>query len=234
MSVLHDVRYAARTLRRMPGFTVAALFSLTLGIAGSAAVFSLVDAAIIRQPPFAEADRLAVLNITQRSPREGELRHRWSWARFQLLQRNVRSFEAVATSSNNVVTVTGSTSPEPVAIEIVSADYLTVMRAPMVSGRPFVEGDSTGHRSDEVVIGHDVWQRRFGGKEGAVGSTLELNGVAFTVVGVAARGFNGVSGLAQAWIPATAAPRLTYPEYLTTSALDPVCWREPSASCWER
>jgi putative ABC transport system permease protein len=216
--MLHDLRYAVRTLRRMPVFTAAALLSLTLGIGSSAAIFSLVDAAMLRRPPFADADRLAVLNITQRTPREGELRHRWSWPRFQLLKRYARSFESVATSSNNVVTVTGSTRPEPLAVEIVSTDYLGVMRAPLVSGRGFVEGDGiVGAPSSSVVIGYDVWQRRFGGIEDVVGSPLELNGIALTVVGVAARGFNGVSGLAQAWIPATVAPLVTYRDYLTTN-----------------
>jgi predicted permease len=199
-------------------FTAVALLSLTLGIGSSAAIFSLVDAAMLRRPPFADADRLAVLNITQRTPRDGELRHRWSWARFQLLKRQNKSFEAVATSSNNVVTVTGSSHPEPLAVEIVSTDYLNVMRAPLVSGRGFVEGDGiAGATSHAIVIGHDVWQQRFGGLEPVIGSPVELNGVRFTVVGVAARGFNGVSGLAQAWIPATAAPLVTYREYLTTN-----------------
>jgi putative ABC transport system permease protein len=218
MSILQDLQYAVRTLRRTPVFTTAALFSLTLGIGSSAAIFSLVDAAMLRRPPFADADRLAVLNITQRTPREGELRRRWSWPRFQLLKRDVRSFEGIATSSNNVVTVTGSSDPQPLAVEIVSTDYLNVMLAPLVSGRGFVEADGmAGATSHAMVIGHDVWQRRFGGIEHVVGSTLELNGVAFTVVGVAARGFNGVSGLAQAWIPATVAPLVTYRDYLTTN-----------------
>jgi putative ABC transport system permease protein len=218
MPILHDLRYAVRALRRTPVFTAAALLSLTLGIGSSAAVFGLVDAAMLRRPPFPDADRLAVLNITQRTPREGELRHRWSWQRFQLLQRYVRSFEGVATSSNNVVTVTGSGHPEPLAVEIVSPGYLNVMRAPLVSGRGFVEDEGiVGAASHSVVIGHDVWQHRFGGTEHVVGSALELNGIAFTVIGVAARGFNGVSGLAQAWIPATTAPLVTYRDYLTTN-----------------
>jgi putative ABC transport system permease protein len=214
----YDLRYAVRALRRTPVFTAAALLSLTLGIASSTAVFSLVDAAVLRRPPFAGADRLAVLNITQRTPREGELRHRWSWPRFQLLRQNLRTFDGVATSSNNVVTVTGSSYPEPLPIEVVSTAYLDVMGAPIVSGRGFVEADGIGGAtSHAVVIGHDVWRRRFGGVEHVLGSTLALNGISFTVVGVAAPGFNGVSGLAQAWIPATVAPLVTYRDYLTTN-----------------
>ena len=218
MTIPYDLQYAVRALRRTPVFTAAALLSLTLGIASSTAVFSLVDAAVLRRPPFAGADRLAVLNITQRTPREGELRHRWSWPRFQLLQQNLRTFDGVATSSNNVVTVTGSSYPEPLPIEVVSTAYLDVMGAPLVSGRGFVEADGIGGgTSHAVVIGADVWRRRFGGVEHVLGSTLALNGISFTVVGVAAPGFNGVSGLAQAWIPATVAPLVTYRDYLTTN-----------------
>lgn len=181
-------------------------------------MFSLVDAAMLRKPPFAEADRLVVLNITQRIPIEGESRQRWSWPRFQLLKRYVQSFEGIATSSNNVVTVTGSSHPEPIAIEVVSPRYLSaVMRAPLLSGTDFAESESVEEASHAVVIGHDLWQRRFAGADRVVGSTLQLNGVNVTVIGVAARDFRGVSGLAQAWIPATLAPLVTYREYLTTN-----------------
>jgi putative ABC transport system permease protein len=218
MPLLFDLRYALRTLRRTPVFTAAALVSLTLGIGSSVAVFSLVDAALFRTPPFAAADRLVIVNITQRTPLEGELRHRWSWRRFELLKRYAQSFAGVATSSNNVVTITGSTYAEPLAIEIVSSEYLKVMSAPLVSGRGFVEEDGiSAATSQSIVIGHEVWQRRFGGVHDVAGRTLQLNGVTFTVIGVAARGFNGVSGLAQAWIPAAAAPLVTYREYLTTN-----------------
>ena len=217
MPILHDLRYAVRTLRRTPVFAVAAILSLTLGIATSSTVFSLVDAAIFRLPAFEEADRLVILNITQRTPLEGELRRRWSWTRFQLLQRDARSFDGMASSSNNVVTVTAPDYPEPLPVEMVSSAYLTVMRAPLVEGRGFGPQDATGTSSPPLVIGYDFWQRRFGGAPDVLGRTLELNGVAFTVIGVATRGFNGVSGLAEAWLPATIAPLVTYRDYLTTN-----------------
>jgi putative ABC transport system permease protein len=218
MSLLQDLRYAIRTLRRMPMFTSAALLSLTLGIAGSATVFSLVDAAMLRTPPFVDGDRLAVLNITQRTPQEGELRHRWSWERFQALKRSVRSFEEVASTSNNVVALTSADSPpEPVAVEIVSPGYLTVMGAALASGRGFLEG--TGDRPDarSIVIGYDLWRRKFGSNERLIGTGVKVNGVALTIVGIAAAGFSGISGLAQAWIPADVAPLITYRDYLTTN-----------------
>ena len=213
-----DFRYAVRSLRRTPTFTVAAVVSLALGIATTTTVFSLVDAAIFRPPPFAGADRLTVLNITQQSPSEGELRLRWSWPRFQLLERSVHSFDGLASSSNVVVTMTGAGEPQPLPVEIVSWRYLNLMQAPLVLGAGFTEQDDVpGASSPLVVLSHELWERRFGGAPEAVGRIVELNGVPLTIAGVAARGFNGVSGLAQAWIPVTAAPRVTYADYLSTN-----------------
>ena len=201
----------------MPAFTAAAVISLSLGIATSTTVFSLIDAAILRPPPFADPHRLVILNITQRTPQEGELRQRWSWPRFQLSD-NVSSFQGVASSSNGVVTITGVNDPEPLGIEFVSSRYHEVMRAPFLAGRAFTDKeDALGSASPVVVIGHDVWQRRFGGASDVVGRVLELNGVALAIAGVTARGFGGVSGLAQAWVPATFAPQMTYRDYLTTN-----------------
>jgi putative ABC transport system permease protein len=213
-----DLRYAIRSLCRVPVFTMAAVVSLAIGIATSTTVFSLVDAAMLRPPPFADANRLTVLNITQRTPSEGELRLRWSWPRFQLLQQDLQSFEGVASSSNAVLTITGVADPEPLPVEIVSWRYLTIMRAALVLGPGFTEDeDQPGRASPMVILSHDLWERRFSGAQDVVGRTLELNSVPMTVAGVAARGFRGVSGLADAWVPATIAPRVSYRDYLTTN-----------------
>jgi putative ABC transport system permease protein len=216
MSLLPDVIWAARTLRRAPLFTVAAVASLALGIAASTTVFSLVDAAVLRQPPFRGAERLTILNMTQRTPAQGELRVRWSWPRFQLLSRTARSFEGVASSSNNVVTLTGAGDPEPIAVEVVSSRYLSVMGASLILGAAD-SSEPRGFSPGGVVLSHALWQQRFAGSQDVVGRAIELNGVPLTVTGVAEDGFAGVSGLARAWIPATMAPLMTYSEYLTTN-----------------
>jgi putative ABC transport system permease protein len=193
------------------------VISLTLGVVISTLVFSLIDAAIFRQAPFQDADRLMVLNITQRSPREGEQRLRWSWRRFELLQRSVRSFDEVASSSNNVLTITGVDDPEPLRVEIVSPYYLRLMRAPLAAGSGFSERGSTEGEQSEVVIGYELWRRRFGGANDVIGRSLTLNGVSLTIVGVVDRGFAGVSGLAEAWVPAAVAPLVSYAAYLTSN-----------------
>lgn len=206
-----DASYAVRTLRRAPGFAAAAVISLVLGIATSTTVFSLVDAALFRPLPFEAPDRLMLLNITQQTPVDGEFRHRWSWRRFQRLEHTVQSFEHVGSSSNVVVTITGAGDPQPLPIEIVSSQYLTVMRAPFAIGRGFARDEA----GPDVILGYELWQRQFGASPDVVGRAVTLNGLTLTVVGVTARGFAGVSGLAQAWAPAAMAPRVSHPEYLT-------------------
>jgi putative ABC transport system permease protein len=218
MAVVSDVRYAIRSLGRAPLFSAAAVSSLTLGIATATIVFSLVSAALLRQPPFPDARRLMLLNITQYTPAEGELRLRWSWPQFRLLQESVRSFEDIASSSNAVLTLTGVADPEPIRVELVSSQYHSVLRAPLLIGHGFThQEDEEGTASPLVILGYDVWQRRFGGARNVVGRTLSLNGVALTVAGVIGPGFTGVSGLAEVWVPATQAPRVIYRDYLTTN-----------------
>ncbi len=217
-TILCDLRYAVRSLRRVPVFAIAAVASLTLGIATATTVFGLLDAALFRPPPFDEPDRLALLNITQYTPAEGLYRVRWSWPRFRLLERSARSFEAIASSSNAVLTLTSAGDPVPVPVEIVSSRYHSVMRAPITLGRAFSTAeDESGTATPTAILSDDLWRRRFGGDEHVLGRVIEMNGLALTVVGVAGPGFHGLSGLAEAWIPATMAPLATYSDYLTTN-----------------
>lgn len=218
MTFLHDLRYAIRALARVPGFTAAAIVSLTLGIATSATVFSLVDAAILRPLPFPESGRLMLLNITQHTAAEGEFRHRWSWPRFEALARSAGSFQGLATSSNAVLTIGGGDDPEPLPVEIVSHGYLSVIGASLALGHGFGPSeDLPGAASPVVMLGYDLWRTRFNGAPDVVGRVVVVNGVGMTVAGVTGPGFAGVSGLARAWIPVGIAPRVTYPDYLTTN-----------------
>jgi putative ABC transport system permease protein len=212
-----DISYALRGFRRAPTFTVAAALSLTLGVATSAIVFSLIDAAMFRSVPFEGADRLMLLNITQRNPREGAQYLRWSWRRFELLQQSVGSFEDLASSSNAVLTITGVDDPEPLRVEIVSPRYLLLMRAPLLAGHALSDRGRTAGEASEIVLGYDLWQRRYGGASDVIGRPLALNGVLLTIVGVVGQGFAGVSGLAEAWIPAAAAPLTSNATYLTSN-----------------
>ena len=183
---MRDLRYALRGLRRAPLFTAAALLSLTLGIATATTVFSLVNAAILRQPPFQEADRVMLLNTTQLTPGEPLFRTRWSWPRFQLLQKQATSFEAIASSSNNVLTLTGQGDPEPITIELVSWRYHALLGAPIILGNGFTS-ESDQQPTPVILLGHEFWQRRFAGKpdgETAVFTTIAAIALLLAITGV--------------------------------------------------
>lgn len=214
-----DVRVAWRSLCRARVFTGAAVFSIALGIAATTSVFSVVDAALFRAPPFPDADRLAIVFITKQQPNAAVERQRWSWPRSRLLREEMTSFSDAASFSQSVLAITSAESePEPVNVELVSASYWSTLRIRPLVGRAFTPDEDVGSGAHPVVIVcHDLWERRFGRDPSLVGKTILVNGVSLTIVGIAPTGFSGLSGRAQVWIPATMAPRLSYVDYLVTN-----------------
>lgn len=215
-ALFRDLRFAVRSLRRTPFLTAAALISIALAIAAATAVFSVVDAALLRPPPFPEPSRLAMLYVTRHTPTRGETRERWSWPQIELLRQWSSSFEAIGSFTSAVLTLTDD-APEPVDAELVSSSYLEVLGVRPVAGRAFNAAAESGAGAHPVaLVSYELWQRRFGGDRSLIGRTISLNSAALTVIGILPRGFAGLSGRARLWIPATMAPRLTYDEYLTT------------------
>ena len=216
-TLLRDIRFAWRNLRRTPVLTAVAVLSIALGIAATTSVFSVVDAALFRPPPLSEPDRLAILLITRQAPGEPLVMQRWSWPRTRILRERNRSFERVASFSSSVQALTDDI-PEPVTAEFVSSDYWPLFRVQPLAGRVFAPDEDEGAGAHPVVlVGHDLWQRRFGGDPALVGRMISLNGVSLRVIGIIPQRFKGVSGTAQLWVPATMAPRLTYGDYLVTN-----------------
>jgi predicted permease len=218
MDTLHrDFRFAWRSLRRTPVVTLVAVLSIALGIAATTSVFSVVDAALFRPPPLKDADRLAILLNTEDRPGAPTNFARWSWPNSRVLRERTRTFERVASFSQSVLALTDET-PEPVTAEIVSSDYLPLLRVQPAVGRAFTSDEVEGSGDHAVaVLGHDLWQRRFGGDQSVIGRAISINGVSLRVVGVGPKDFNGLSNRAQLWIPATMAPNISYPGYITTN-----------------
>lgn len=215
-TIVCDVRFAARSLARTPILTGAALLSMSIGIAATTAVFSVVDAALFRPPPFPDANRLAIIYTTRQRGNAPAGKERWSWPRFRLLE-GARSFTGVASFTPSVLALTGDRS-EPANAEFVSSAYWRVVRVNPAIGSVFGEdADVAAGVAPVAILSDALWRRRFGGSPSIVGSTIAVNGVLLTVIGVAPAGFDGLTGRAQLWIPATMAPRLTYPDYLVTN-----------------
>ncbi len=218
-SLAQDVRGAARAVKHSPAFFGIIGGTVLAGVALLTVAFSVVDAALWREPPFDDASRIAVVYMRRTAPGAEERSERWSYARLNMLRKSAREFSLLANFSGATVGVTGGDGePESVVGEIVSPEYFPLLRVTMLRGRGFAAADDgAGGRHPVAVISFDLWQRRFAGGEDVIGKTLEVAGFPLTIIGVTPRGFRGIGDVSEIWIPTTMAPALTYSEYLTTN-----------------
>lgn len=209
-----------RSLARTPGLALAISLTLALGTGALTTTFAVVNAALWRQPPFPNADRLAMLYLQRNEQGEPPRQERWSFARYQLLARSQDVFEHVASYSPGALTVSGGGTGDAELIqgERVSASYFSLLRVNALRGRLFTdaEDEPTGP-APVIVLGHQFWIRRFAADSNIIGRDIRLNGVPLTVIGVMPAGFAGLSGRAELWVPRTLTPQLTYAEYITTN-----------------
>jgi predicted permease len=198
--LLQDVRYAARTLRKSPGFTVVAVLTLALGIGADTAIFSVVDAVMLRPLPFAEPGRLVRLwgNVRrQRVERRGA-----SYPDFLDWRAQSRSLEAMAATENTFATITTGEEPERVRGEFVSQTYLDLVGVRPVIGRGFrPEEDQVPQRNAVALIADSLWKRRFGADPAIAGRTLQLDGRDYTILGVMPAWFHGLGDHTELWMP---------------------------------
>jgi len=217
-ALIADVRLAARVFRRSRTLAVSVILTLGLAIGAGVATFAIAEAALIAPPPFPEPDRLALIYTTHTEPARGTERLRWSYPRFRLLEQALTTTTAVGSYGLASSNLAGSTDAEPVSAEVVGGAYFATLGVQPARGRPFSpDEDRTTAASPVAIIGHDLWLRRFGGTDVALGQIVRVNGTDLTVIGVMPPGFSGLTGRAELWFPAVQAPRLTYPEYLTTN-----------------
>ncbi|HEX4962626.1 MAG TPA: ABC transporter permease [Thermoanaerobaculia bacterium] len=187
-----DLRHAARGLRRSPGFTLAALLTLSLGIGANTAIFSVVNAVLLRPLPFSDPGRLMrVFGTTPQNP------HAWtSPLNFTDLAAQQRSFAGIAALSEARATLAGVDEAEQVEGWSVSANFFTLLGIRPALGRSFTSGEDRPGGECVLVLSHALWQRRFGGQAGAIGRTVALNDARCTVVGVAPAAFDFPIGTA--------------------------------------
>jgi putative ABC transport system permease protein len=225
---------ALRGVLRERGSAISIVLTIAVGVAALTLAFGLADAALWRQPPFADASRLVFVNSTHVTPGSPVQRLRWSYPRIQLMRREARSFASLANYTPTTVTVSGEgAATESVRGEFVSAEYFPTLSVGAERGRLFLPSEVvTASTHPVVLIGHDMWLQRFAGDPAIVGKTLRVNRVYLTIVGVMPAGFRGLSDNAGLWLPSTMAPTLTYPEYLTTDQhfINVVARLEPTVS----
>ena len=195
-----DLRMALRGLRRAPAFSTIVVLTLSLGVGTSTAVFTVVDAAMLRALPFRDAERMVVLQGVagpERSVRAASYLETRDWA------ARSRATTHLATYDVQEIATSWEGGADRVRVETVAASYFPLLGARPALGRVFgAAEDSVPDRDAVAVISHDLWQRRYAADPGVLGGTLRLNRRPFTIVGVMPPGFRGIDFEAEAWIPA--------------------------------
>jgi putative ABC transport system permease protein len=196
-SLIKDIRFGIRSLLKRPGFTAIALVALALGIGANTAIFSLVNAVVLRPLPFPDPDRLVWVwgNI-----RSGGNRASVSPLDFLDYREQNKTLENLAATVPLPVNITGNGDPERLNSSAVTGNYFQTFGVTPVLGRGFtLENEKTGQ--DQVtVLSHDFWQRRFGGDPGIINRTIVLNGKATQVIGVMGRDVS-LPQAAELWVP---------------------------------
>ncbi len=198
-SLLQDLRYAARMLSKSPAFTAVAVIALALGIGANTAIFSVVNAVLLRPLPLAEPDRLVKINSF--NPKGGKIEFGGvSPADFLDYRAEGQSFEYMATYTGGGVTMTGGQHPEGLPGARVSTDYFQMLGVNPMLGRAFSPDEFKSGSAPVIILSHRTWQNRFGGDEELVGKALTLDGESVTVVGVMPPDFN-LPKYADVWTP---------------------------------
>jgi putative ABC transport system permease protein len=188
MTLLKDLRYALRTLRNMPGFTIVALLVLALGIGANTAIFSVVNSVVLRPLSYPSADRLAL--IWETDLKDGIRREGPSAPNFLDWKEQSRSFDDMALLEVGTGTVTGQGEPEQITGLRVTTNFLGMLGARTVLGRGFTTAEGEGKaRYPVAVLTNGYWKRRFASDPQAIGRTFILNSEPYTVIGVLAPDF---------------------------------------------
>jgi predicted permease len=197
-----DLRFAARTLRKNPGFATVAVLTLALGISANATIFSFVNAVVYKRPPIYDSNRAVIIYGTSPVQRWGENMSPISAPNYFRWRDENRVFSDVAAIEPYLsVNSTGKGEPERVAAVRATANYFTVIGVAPELGRGFVTGeDQLGH--DRVaILDYRFWVRKFGSDPNIVGKTIRLNGEEHAIIGVLPERFQLMSFQAQVWLP---------------------------------
>jgi putative ABC transport system permease protein len=211
-----DLRYAARGLRRSPGFALGAIVLLALGVGVNAAVFSLLSAHLFRPLPFPDPERLVLVHQTHAAAPSEPRPLPWSYPEYDALRRATGGFAGLAAYTTASLNVTVGSETFRSSAEVVSASYLGTLGVQPARGRDFLAGEDLAGAAPVVMLSHDLWQRHLGEAADAPGRNVVVNGLTFTVVGIAPPGFRGLTGEADIWVLHGMAPAVYFDRYLTS------------------
>lgn len=176
-----DLRYALRNARRAPSFVLTAVIALALGIGASTAVFTVVNAVLLRPLPFVESTQLAMIRPTSGSRVSDAYVYEW--------RRQTRTFRDIAAWYDARVNLTGRGEPIEIVADRATPNFFAVLGTRPLVGRTFTTGFDLSRVEPEVVLSDALWRRRYGGDPAVIGRPIALNGESFTIVGVMPKGF---------------------------------------------
>ncbi len=184
-TMLQDLRFALRQLRRAPGFAFVAVLTLALGIGAATAVFSVIDAVLLRPLPFAHQERLffpnTIANAGYTQP--------WSYPSYLDARAQLKSFEALAGYTDSKVNLESPSGPVSLAAVKGTDNFFTALGIHPLLGRTFVAGEDQSGHDTVAVLSYEVWQTRFGSQPDILGKAVRLDGVPYMVIGVMPAGF---------------------------------------------
>ena len=212
-SILADVRYALRTLRRARGFTTVASLTLALGIGTTAAMFSLVDGILLRPLPYPHSDRL--VRLIQAYPEKGLDTWALSQANIAQYRDRVHEFESLAGYSRAGATYGDDGHRERLSVVRATGDFFNVLGVKPMVGRPFGRADDAPGTNDVVVLGYGFWQTHFAGDQRVIGKVIDLDGKPMRVIGVMPNGFAFPRPDVQLYVPLGLDPTRLFGFFIT-------------------
>ena len=183
-----DLRFAIRMLRRSPGFTAVAVFTLALGIGANTAIFSVIDAALLQPLPYQDPERLVL--VWEKNDQQPDHHNTVAPPNFLDWQSQNDSFSGMAAIVDERDNLTGGGQPQQVVVQLVSANFFSLLGVNPILGSAFASENEQKGKDNVVVLSYAFWKERFGADPGIVGKTLDLNGHSQTVIGVAPEKFD--------------------------------------------
>ncbi|HEY3040201.1 MAG TPA: ABC transporter permease [Pyrinomonadaceae bacterium] len=199
-TLIQDIRYGLRGLGRQPGFTLIAVLSLALGIGANTAMFSLVNAVLLKPLQFAEPDRLVI--VWEELPAIGAVHDDVAVANFMDWKTQNKVFDEMAALSFRSFNITGDGEPEKVQAYGATANFLPLLGTKPALGRNFLPEEDQAGAAKVAILSYGLWQRRYGADRDVLGKNILLNGQKHLVVGIMPEGFRFLWGTTGLWVPA--------------------------------
>ena len=198
-TLFQDVRYSARTLVKSPGFSAVAILTLALGIGANTAIFTVVDAVLLRPLPYPEPGRL--VRVWESTPKRDVVRNSVNPLNFLDWHDHAESFESMAAIASLMSNL--SSHGQPIAVQgmQVTPEFFSVLRVGPLLGRTFNPADGIPGQDHSVILSYELWQGQFGGDPGIVGQKIDINGEPGEVIGIMPKGFSFPEIKAELWTP---------------------------------